>query len=95
MLTPAEKRFIRQWEDQRTGGKWKYLAFYTFCWTFIFLVSPILLGIFFSLFSFLDLYNWPFLAVVLLIAAGAFALSHYIWEKNEKRLGELKKIDNR
>lgn len=24
MLTPAEKRFIRSWEEQRQGGRWSY-----------------------------------------------------------------------
>jgi MFS family permease len=85
MLSPEEKRFKRYWEDQRTGGKWRYLLLYTFCWTFIFIVSPVLLGIIFDLFSFLDLYQWPFLALVLLIAVIAFAINHYFWDKNEAK----------
>jgi MFS family permease len=92
MLSPKEKRFKRYWEDQRTGGKWRYLALYTFCWTFIFVVSPVLLGVVFNLFNFLDLYNWPFVAVVLLIAVVAFIVSHYYWEKNESK---LKMLNNR
>jgi drug/metabolite transporter (DMT)-like permease len=89
MLSPTGKRFISYWEDQRTGGKWRYLALYTFCWTFIFVVSPVLLGIVFNFFDFLDLYNWPFLAIVLLIAVISFAFSHYFWDKNENRLKEI------
>jgi hypothetical protein len=29
LLTPSEKRFIRSWEEQRTGGRWPYYISYT------------------------------------------------------------------
>ncbi|RYF98951.1 MAG: hypothetical protein EOO02_17915, partial [Chitinophagaceae bacterium] len=29
MITPAEKRFIRSWEEQREGGKGSYCLLYT------------------------------------------------------------------
>lgn len=28
MLTNAERRFIKSWEEQRKGGKWKYYLLY-------------------------------------------------------------------
>lgn len=35
MLTKEEKRFIKYWEEQRTGGKYKYYLLYILAGTFI------------------------------------------------------------
>jgi hypothetical protein len=35
VLTSAERRFIKSWEDQRKGGKWKYYLLYMTMGTFI------------------------------------------------------------
>ena len=35
MLTASEKRFIKSWEDQRKGGRFKYYLLYIFAGTFV------------------------------------------------------------
>lgn len=35
MLSPKEKRFIKYWEEQRTGGRWPYYLMYIIAGTVI------------------------------------------------------------
>jgi drug/metabolite transporter (DMT)-like permease len=95
MLSAKEKRFKRYWEEQRKGGKWAYLLLYTFCFTFIVIISPILLSIFFSIFSFFEFDKLSFWGLLFVVAIFCFAGSYYSWDKNEKKWQSLIKQDSR
>jgi NADH:ubiquinone oxidoreductase subunit 3 (subunit A) len=58
---------------------------YTFCLTFIAFVAPLLLGLFLSVFSFLQLDRLSLLGLILVVASFCFAGSYYAWEKNEMK----------
>ena len=87
MLTPAEKRFIKYWEEQRTGGKRKYYLLYILGGTFIaVIVLSFLYAIFISpVFSFDT-------ALILILVTGflVVTLSTVItWNRNEKRFRQI------
>ncbi len=86
MLTKTEKRFVRHWEEQRTGGRLAYIAQNT-------LAGTIML----SLFSFVVLFfgmhvlfSWKLLIIVSSIAISiACVVSYLVWQKNERRFRDL------
>jgi hypothetical protein len=39
MLTTAEKKFIRDWEIQKEGPKWKYYLQYIIAWSTVIFLS--------------------------------------------------------
>jgi hypothetical protein len=45
-LSPAERRFLRQWEEQRRGGKASFVAIYTFGYFLFIFMSGVALGLF-------------------------------------------------
>ncbi|HKH59990.1 MAG TPA: hypothetical protein VKA49_04110, partial [Flavitalea sp.] len=48
MLSSSEKRFVRYWQEQRTGGRWSYYALYI-------AIGTVMATIIFSTFLFLFL----------------------------------------
>lgn len=82
MLSNTEKRFVRNWEEQRAGGRFSYVALNT-------LAGTIML----SLFSFLVLFfgmhvlfSWALLIIVSSISLVVAAIVSYIvWGKNEQK----------
>jgi cell division protein FtsW (lipid II flippase) len=80
MLTATEKRFIKYWEDQRTGGRVKYYLLYIVTGTF---VAILVLSFLLMMFSG-DLGN-----NVLYIVIGSFVLvttaTIFSWWMNEKK----------
>lgn len=86
MLSAAEKRFIRYWEDQREDGNLSYYLQYT-------LVGGIIISlfVFITLFFFLNFYVSLFILIVVPTSsiAASFLLTHYSWVKNENRLKRL------
>jgi hypothetical protein len=85
VLTAEEKRFIKSWEEQREGGKFKYFALYLFAGTF---VGSIVL-------SFLSvMFNWGlFPGNLVVIIGGSLLLISVLtmasWSKNEKRFKRI------
>ena len=80
MLSPTEKRFIKYWEEQRTGGRWPYYLMYIIAGTIIativfsFLVMMLVIGG-------VD-YLIPIAAFSLVVVT---AITIYSWQNNERR----------
>lgn len=83
MPTDKERRFIRYWEDQRTGGKWSYILTYTLCLGVIFFFLPVTAFYIFSMLHFFSIYGWPVWLVIVLSLTISFAVSQYWWHRNE------------
>ena len=86
MLTKTEKRFVRHWEEQRTGGRLAYVAQNTLAGT-----------IMISLFSFVVLFfgmhvlfSWKLLIIVSTISIlTSCVVSYLVWQKNERKFRGL------
>lgn len=93
MISTSEKRFIRYWEEQRTGGRWSYYALYIIIGT---LLATIILSTFLFLFFqviFGSLSFWVALFAGFLISFIATVLT---WSSNEKKFKKIirREIDN-
>jgi hypothetical protein len=81
-ISPAERRFLRSWEEQRNGGKTSFVAIYTFAYTLVIFLSGIALALF---------GNVPFVHQNWLTGMGigsiilAFGLSHFLWYWQQKK----------
>jgi hypothetical protein len=84
MLTTAEKRFIKYWEEQRKGGKLPYYLLYILAGTFIAtMVLSFLSGMFMTGFP----ENIPYIILAsFLIVTIATVLT---WSNNEKRFKRI------
>lgn len=89
-MTPAEKSFLRYWEEQRQGGKRKYLLTLVPFFTFCILAAIFLAGIVMDIYWFFY-WPWPYIAGSVVIAA---ALCYYMvlrhWDRNEARWQQMK-----
>ena len=81
-ITPAERRFLRSWEEQRNGGKASYVATYTFAYTLVIYLTGIALGLFLNI-PFIR-FLWLMLMAMVSIA-GAFLISMMIWKRQQKK----------
>jgi len=93
LISTSEKRFIRYWEEQRTGGRWSYYALYIIIGT---LLATIILSTFLFLFFqviFGSLSFWVALFAGFLISFIATVLT---WSSNEKKFKKIirREIDN-
>lgn len=93
MLTSAEKRFIKYWEDQRTGGKIKYYLLYILTGTFV--ASLVILFLYTVIISvFLD-WVWGAGTIVTLSFVIVTFLTVWSWDKNEKKFKRIIKREIR
>lgn len=86
LLSTSEKRFVRYWQEQRTGGRWSYYALYIAVGTFI---GTIILSTFLFLFLqaiFGSLSFWIVLSSSFLISGVATILT---WSANEKKFKKI------
>ncbi len=84
MITNAERRFIEQWRDQKSGPRWKYYLLFTFAWTVIsFLVIFFLLKLLTNLWE-TGGPNMIYLMIGAAVVLG-FLSTHFTYEKNEKK----------
>jgi hypothetical protein len=89
MLTTKEKVFIRDWEIQKEGPKWKYYLQYIIAWSTV---------IFLSLFFLLKLImadrsmgGWTSFYIVAPVSiAMAVLITHLVYQANEKKLQQIK-----
>lgn len=88
MLTTAEKNFIRDWQIQKEGAKWKYYLQYIAAWgTVIFLSSFFLLKL---LMSDRTMGGWTsFYIVVPLSVVLAALITHVVYQTNESKLQRI------
>ena len=84
MLSAKEKRFIKYWEEQRTGGRWSYFALYIPVGTFL---CAILIAFLFSMFSIIEA-NF-FVVVAIVSALLATVISIGAWYNNERKFKKL------
>ena len=86
-MTIEEKKFIRDWEFQKSGKKWKYYLQYIIAWSsVIFLSSFFLVKLIME-----DRYmSWTMLFIILpssiLLAS---LITHLVYETNEKKLKRI------
>ena len=84
MITNAERRFIEQWRDQKSGPKWKYYLIFSFgCSVVSFLVIFFILKLFTNLWE----TGGPNLIYIMIGAAviiGVFS-THFTYVNNEKK----------
>ena len=93
MLNPAEKRFIKYWEEQRTGGKYKYYLLYILAGTFI---SVLILSFVYSLvISTTFSVDWGVLPILIISFVLVTVLTVVTWDKNEKKFKAIIKREVR
>ncbi|MCU0335978.1 MAG: hypothetical protein MUF62_13220 [Chitinophagaceae bacterium] len=81
-LSPAERRFLRNWEEQRQGGKASFVGIYTFGY-FIFIF---MCGVALGLFSGLRLVNGKLLITWAIISAvGAVLAAFVTWRRFQQK----------
>ena len=84
MITNAERRFLEQWRDQKSGPRWKYYLLFTFAWTVVsFLVIFFLLKLLTNLWE-TGGPNMIYLMIGAAIIAG-FLSTHFSYVRNEKK----------
>ncbi|MBA3675374.1 MAG: hypothetical protein H0W75_10560 [Chitinophagaceae bacterium] len=88
MLTTTEKNFIRDWEIQKEGPKWKYYLQYIIAWsTVIFLSAFFLLKV---LMSDRSMGGWTsFYIIAPLSVVLAALITHLVYQTNEKKLKSI------
>lgn len=84
MLSAKEKRFIKYWEEQRTGGRWSYFALYIPAGTFL---CGILTGFLLSLITFTGVDH--FVTVIIISAVLSVAITTGTWLSNERKFKKL------
>jgi ABC-type bacteriocin/lantibiotic exporter with double-glycine peptidase domain len=86
MLTTEEKRFIRYWQEQRTGGKTSYFLLYLLLGSFIMSLFGLVILLFFLQFFF----SWKLLIITVAISFMLTGLMTVLaWSRNERRWKSL------
>jgi peptidoglycan/LPS O-acetylase OafA/YrhL len=80
VLTNREKRFIKYWEDQRAGGKWRYLLLYIPAGTFVGTIVLSFLAAMFTYFEYSTLFRIAAASLVIVTV-----ISFVSWQVNEKK----------
>ena len=94
MLTTAEKTFIRHWQEQKEGPKWKYYVQYIIAWTVVIFLS--LLFILKLIMAERDMGGWTSFYIVLPISILlAAATTYLVYQTNEKKLQRLLEKQNK
>ena len=88
MLTNSEKIFIRNWQIQKEGAKWKYYLQYIIAWsTVIFLATFFLLKL---IMSDRSMGGWTSFYIILPSSIALAALiTHLVYQTNEKKLEKI------
>ena len=90
MLTASEKRFIKDWEFQKEGPKWKYYLQYSIAWTIVIFLSIFFITKF--LMSNRNIGGWLSFTVFFITAVVlSILITHLIYQSNEKKLNAIVK----
>jgi hypothetical protein len=88
MLTNSERKFIRDWQIQKEGPRWKYYLQYSFAWS-----TVLFLSLFFLLkFIMTDrsMGGWTSFYIVLPVSVVlAVLITHLVYQTNEKKLQRI------
>lgn len=85
-LSPEERRFLKNWEEQRKGGKTSFVGVYTFGLFIMFYMGFLAVGLF---------SGWAFLKASWLIImgicalAGAFLSANLLWIWQQKKFSSI------
>lgn len=88
MLTSADRNFKENWEEQKSGPKWKFYLLYSIAWSVIsFLVIFFLTKLFTNLWE----TGGPNLIYAIIVAAIILGISstHYMYVTNERRYKKI------
>ena len=85
-ITSAERRFLRQWEEQRKDGKAKYITVYTIGLSVMFMALTVVFGFFTSLPFFQP--DWLIMIGIASITS-AFLVSASNWSRSEKKFKKI------
>ncbi len=80
MLSAKEKRFIKYWEEQRTGGRWSYFALYIPVGTFL---CSVITAFLFSMLSYVG--REYFVSVAVVSAVLSVTITILTWKNNERK----------
>lgn len=87
-MTPADRRFMQSWEDQKKGSRFGYYLTYTLGWSVVsFFVIFFLTKLFTNLWE-TGGKNLIYLYIGISVVAAILA-THLTWTANEKRLHRL------
>ena len=87
MLTHKERRFIRQWEEQRRGSRVGYYVLYIFIWFFV-----AALFLFFVMNNFVQIERNSLQKVYKLLTAAtviSVVVTHISFRRNERRFKKI------
>ena len=85
-ISPAERRFIRYWEEQRQGGKTAFVAVYTFGYLIIIFMTGVAIG----LFTGLRFVTTPLLlGMAAASLTGAFMVSLWQWKRQQQKFSRI------
>lgn len=85
-LSTAERRFLREWEIQRSGSKLGFYVLYILMWTLICMLCLFFIMNYFDLIK----SNWPTLIIMITISLTvAYINTNVNWKKNEKKFKAL------
>jgi VIT1/CCC1 family predicted Fe2+/Mn2+ transporter len=84
VLTAKEKRFIKYWEEQRTGGRWSYFALYIPVGTFL---CSVITAFLFSMLSVVG--REYFVSVAVVSAVLSVTITILTWNNNEKKFKSI------
>lgn len=88
MITNAERRFINQWLEQKSGPKWKYYLLFSLAWTVVsFLVIFFLIKLFTSLWE-TGGQNLIYILVGISLLIG-ISYTHFTYSTNEKKYHKI------
>ena len=85
-ISAAERRFIRNWEEQRTGGRTSYVFLYTFAYTMVSFITSIAIGLFLSI---------PFIKAIWLVLIGfisiilGFIIASVSWQQKQSKFQKI------
>lgn len=84
MLSAKEKRFVKYWEEQRTGGRWSYFALYIPVGTFL---CSVLTAFLLAMFTIAGQDYFIAVAVISLILSAGIIIP--TWYNNEKKFKKI------
>jgi mannose/fructose/N-acetylgalactosamine-specific phosphotransferase system component IID len=84
VLSDKEKRFIKYWEEQRTGGRWSYFALYIPVGTFL---CSVLTAFLFSMVSFIEVNSIVGLVIVGAVLSSTITIA--TWFNNERKFKSI------
>ncbi len=87
-LSPDERRFIKNWEEQRKGGKLSFIGVYTFGLFILLYMGIVAMGLFSGV-AFVKV-EWLGIAGIIALI-GAISISLLLWRTQQKKFTKIVK----